>query len=89
MNDKTIHRVPIFRNTTTRQHGIGPVYTVTKKKPKLPKFPHDEDISFWLKTNAPLTFEQLVDIRCALYHKCSRQAYVVTKKSDGLHVRRS
>ena len=39
---------------------------------KPPKFPPDEDIELWLKHNAPLTFQQLADIRYSLYHRCSR-----------------
>jgi hypothetical protein len=43
-----------------------------------PPFPPDEDIELWLKHNAPLTFEQLADIRYSLYHHCSRADFTVT-----------
>src|SRR5690242_552761 len=39
----------------------------------------DEDIELWLKHNAPLTFEQLSDIRYSLYHCCTRSEFVVVK----------
>jgi hypothetical protein len=43
------------------------------------KFPPDEDIELWLKHNAPLTFQQLADIRYSLYHQCSRADFTVAK----------
>ena len=46
-------------------------------KPKLLKYPPGEDIELWLKHNAPLTFQQLADIRYALYHHCSRADFTV------------
>ena len=39
------------------------------KQSKPPKFPPNEDIELWLKRNAPLTFQQLADIRYSLYHR--------------------
>ena len=52
------------------------------KKPAKSKFPPDRDIDLWLKHNAPLTYEQLADIRYTLYHRCSRADFVVTKRCD-------
>jgi hypothetical protein len=52
------------------------------RKPRSPKFPPDEDIDLWLKHNAPLTFQQLADIRYALYHRCSRAHFAVVKAVD-------
>jgi hypothetical protein len=49
------------------------------RKPGSPKFPPDEDIDLWLKHNAPLTFQQLADIRYALYHRCTRSDFSVSK----------
>ena len=49
------------------------------KGPTPPKFPPDKDIELWLKHNAPLTFQQLVDIRYTLYHRCSRADFTVAK----------
>ena len=43
------------------------------------KFPPDKDIELWLKHNAPLTFQQLADIRYSLYHQCSRADFTVAK----------
>ena len=45
-------------------------------------FPPDEDIELWLKHNAPLTFQQLADIRYSLYHHCSRVDFTVTNVLD-------
>ena len=46
------------------------------------KFPPDEDIELWLKHNAPLTFQQLADIRYSLYHQCSRADFTIAKAID-------
>ena len=50
---------------------------ITWSKPT--KFPPDKDIELWLKHNAPLTFQQLADIRYTLYHRCSRADFTVAK----------
>ena len=50
---------------------------ITWSKPT--KFPPDKDIELWLKHNAPLTFQQLADIRYCLYHQCSRADFTVAK----------
>jgi hypothetical protein len=49
-----------------------------------PRNPHtpNEDIELWLKHNAPLTFQQLADIRYSLYHHCSRADFTVANISD-------
>jgi len=47
-----------------------------------PPFPPDEDIELWLKRNAPLTFQQLADIRYSLYHYCSRADFTVASVAD-------
>lgn len=49
---------------------------------KSPKLPHDADIDAWLKHNAPVTFQELADIRYVLYHRCSRTDFIVSKKVD-------
>ena len=46
------------------------------------KFRPDEDIELWLKHNAPLTFQQLADIRYTLYHRCSRADFTIAKTFD-------
>lgn len=52
------------------------------KQSRPPKFPPDEDIELWLKHNAPLTFQQLADIRYSLYHRCSRADFAVMRADD-------
>jgi hypothetical protein len=47
-----------------------------------PKFPPDADIEAWLRHNAPLSFQQLADIRYALYHRCSRAGFSVANIAD-------
>ena len=54
----------------------------TIKWSKPPKFPPDKDIELWLKHNAPLTFQQLADIRYSLYHRCSRADFTVAQTFD-------
>ena len=46
------------------------------------EFPPDKDIELWLKHNAPLTFQQLADIRYTLYHQWSRADYTIAKTFD-------
>lgn len=62
--------------------GDEPIWHRATRKTKKSKFPPDKDIDLWLKHNAPLTYEQLADIRYTLYHRCSRVDFVVTKKCD-------
>jgi hypothetical protein len=52
------------------------------KTPGSPKFPPDKDIDLWLRHNAPTSFEQLADIRYALYHHCSRAEFTVVMSGD-------
>ena len=52
------------------------------KQFKPPKFPPAEDIELWLKHNAPVTFQQLADIRYSLYHRCSRADFAVVQADD-------
>jgi hypothetical protein len=52
------------------------------KQSKPPKFPRNEDIELWLKHNAPITFQQLADIRYSLYHCCSRADFTIAKAGD-------
>jgi hypothetical protein len=40
------------------------------------------DIDLWLEHNAPTTFQQLADIRYALYHRCSRAGFVIIAVDD-------
>lgn len=60
---------------TPRSSGAG-------RRPKGLKYPPDGDIQLWLNHNAPLTFDQLADIRYTLYHRCSRANFTIWKKSD-------
>jgi hypothetical protein len=52
--------------------------TLSKHKTLRP----ETDIRLWLMTNAPLTFQELVDIRYCLYHGCSRAGYTVKRLDD-------
>lgn len=45
-------------------------------------FPPDEDIEVWLTHNAPLTFQQLADIRYSVYHHCSRTDFTISNVLD-------
>lgn len=61
--------------------------SVTKKvkaqhSARKPAFPPDQDITLWLSTNAPTTFDELIDIRYSLYHRCSRAGYRVKRLND-------
>lgn len=47
------------------------------KRTRLSEFPPDKNIDLWLKHNAPVSFEQLADIRYALYHRCSRAEFKI------------
>lgn len=47
-----------------------------------PPFPPEEDIELWLRHNAPITFQQLADVRYSLYHHCSRADFTVTNIMD-------
>ena len=42
-----------------------------------PLFPPNEDIELWLRYNAPLSFQQLADIRYVLYYRCSRSNFLI------------
>jgi hypothetical protein len=53
--------------------------TCQAKQSKPFKFPPGEDIELWLKHNAPLTFQQLADVRYSLYHRCSRADFTIAK----------
>ncbi|TFW53491.1 hypothetical protein CT676_41550 [Bradyrhizobium sp. MOS001] len=47
-----------------------------------PTFAPDKDIILWLSENAPMNFDELIDIRYSLYHRCSRAAYRVKRMND-------
>ena len=79
--------------TTTTSFSIADVLPPDEKSTRYPtrpaiqwskptKFPPDEDIELWLKHNAPLTFQQLADIRYSLYHRCSRADFTVAQTFD-------
>jgi hypothetical protein len=50
------------------------------KRAKGPKYPPDKDLELWLTHNAPVTFQELVDIRYSLYHRCSRSDFKILQK---------
>lgn len=47
-----------------------------------PKFAPAADVCLWLSSNAPLSFEELIDIRYCLYHRCSRAGYKVGSRRE-------
>lgn len=46
------------------------------------KFAPAADVCLWLLSNAPLSFEELIDIRYCLYHRCSRAGYKVGSRRE-------
>lgn len=46
------------------------------------KFAPATDVCLWLSSNAPLSFEELIDIRYCLYHRCSRAGYKVNDRRE-------
>src|SRR3954453_18559726 len=53
-----------------------------QKRPKPRKYRRDKDIELWLKSNAPLSFQQLADLRYCLYHRCDRADFTVYKRDE-------
>lgn len=47
-----------------------------------PAYPPGQDIMLWLGKNAPSNFDELIDIRYSLYHRCSRAGYRVKRLND-------
>lgn len=47
-----------------------------------PAFPPDQDIVLWLGKNAPLNFDELIDIRYSLYHRCNGDGYRVKRLNE-------
>ncbi|MGX4801654.1 hypothetical protein [Bradyrhizobium guangdongense] len=45
-------------------------------------FPPDQDIVLWLAKNAPSNFDELIDIRYSLYHRCNGGGYRVRRIND-------
>jgi hypothetical protein len=43
------------------------------------KYQPDTDIVHWLSCNAPTNFQELVDLRYCLYHRCSRSGFTVKR----------
>src|SRR3954465_8573839 len=54
----------------------------SQKRPKPRKYPRDKDIALWLKLNAPLSFQQLTDVRYCLYHCCDRAEFTGRKRDQ-------
>jgi hypothetical protein len=48
---------------------------VARKKTYRP----ETDIVLWLTNNAPATFQELVDLRYSLYHRCSRASFSIKR----------
>ncbi len=58
----------------------------TRGKPKgnghQPAFTPDQDIILWLGKNIPTSFDELIDIRYSLYHRCSCAEYRVKRMDN-------
>ena len=58
----------------------------TRGKPKgngpQPAFTPDQDIVLWLSKNTPTSFDELIDIRYSLYHRCSCAEYRVKRMNN-------
>src|SRR4051794_2733228 len=58
-----------------------------KSRAKRKTYPPDTDIVLWLSRNAPSTFEELIDVRYSLYHRCSRATFVINgRDKDDFHL---
>jgi hypothetical protein len=61
----------------------------THKARRVPKCPlmlrgfaPDKDIKLWLRSNAPRNWQELMDLRYCLYHRCSRADFRVKRSID-------
>ncbi|WP_143273845.1 hypothetical protein [Bradyrhizobium canariense] len=45
-------------------------------------FDPDQDIILWLSKNTPTSFDELIDIRYSLYHRCSCAEYRVKRLNN-------
>ena len=80
-----------FESTNVKPPAAQPKQTLAQK----PR-PEGTDILLWLGRNAPVNFQELVDLRYTLYHRCSRAGFTVkrwdkddfklTGRSSSLHI---
>lgn len=61
---------------------FAPIVARAKTQRKNQQFAPDKDIILWLSKNAPSNFNELIDIRYSLYHRCSRAGYRVKRLND-------
>jgi hypothetical protein len=64
------------------QHSTPKVHKSKRQAKTETTYPPDKDIELWLTGNVPLRFQELVDIRYCLYHRCSRAGFTVVDKLD-------
>ncbi|MBR0793336.1 hypothetical protein JQ631_30025 [Bradyrhizobium manausense] len=55
---------------------------ISKRSNHKPVFPTDQDIILWLSKNAPSNFDELIEIRYSLYHRCNGGGYRVKRLDD-------
>lgn len=69
---------------TKKRQGFAPIATAAKStgSGQPPAFPADKDIVLWLSKNAPSNFDELIDIRYSLYHRCNAGGYRVKRLND-------
>ena len=75
---------------------VKPPPAAQPKRKTLQKHRPETDILLWLAGNAPVNFQELVDLRYTLYHRCSRAGFTVKKwdkdnfkltgRSSSLHI---
>jgi hypothetical protein len=68
-----------FDDLKNVEHDKAPKVHKNKRQAKR-EYPPDIDILLWLTGNAPLSFQELVDLRYCLYHRCSRADFTVVEK---------
>jgi hypothetical protein len=51
-----------------------------KPRYKARTYSPDTNIELWLYNNAPQSFQELIDIRYCLYHRCSRAGFTVARR---------
>lgn len=69
-------------NEIAQAHTPAAVKADPKRSAKQPSYSSDKDIILWLSMNAPINFDELIDIRYSLYHRCSRAEYRVKRLND-------
>jgi hypothetical protein len=53
-----------------------------KPRYKARTYSPDIDIVLWLTNNAPQSFQEMIDVRYCLYHRCSRAGFTVVRRDE-------